>query len=92
MEEQVKSKLLDALDIWCQDFMILGTPSETPRYSQVIDKTLKSTIMDIYYTIDFSLEEMLWIDEMQEDERLWSWWKQVRTDHLVNNYKTINPY
>lgn len=91
-EQKVQKKLIEKLDLWCATFMMVGTSAETPRYSQVIDRALRSTVADVYYDIDFELDELLWIDEMQEDGLLWDWWKKVRTNHLVENYKTIKSW
>jgi hypothetical protein len=88
-EQKVQKKLIDKLDLWCAKFMTVGTSGETPRYSQVIDRALRSTVADVYYDIDFELDELLWIDEMTDNGELWGWWKKVRTEHLVKNYKTI---
>ncbi len=91
-EQKVQKKLIDKLDLWCAKFMTVGTSGETPRYSQVIDRALRSTVADVYYDIDFELDELLWIDEMQDNGDLWDWWKKVRTNHLVENYKTIKSW
>lgn len=91
-EQKVQKKLIDKLDLWCATFITVGTPEETPRYSQLIDKALRSTVADVYYDIDFDLDELLWIDEMTDDGELWDWWKKVRTEHLTKNYKTIKAW
>lgn len=98
MEEQVIKKLLEVLDTWCVTFMLIGTSSETPRYSQVManddytDWSLSSTVAGIKYEIDWTPEELEFLNKKQWSEDLWGWWKQIRTEHLENNYKTIKSY
>ncbi len=98
MEDQVKKKLLEVLDEWCISFMLIGTPSETPRYSQVMcnddvsNWRLESTVSSIHYNIDWTKEELNFLYKRQRDQELWDWWKHIRTEHLESNYKTIKSY
>lgn len=97
VEKKIKDKLLQKLDIWCNHFMLIGSMSETPRYSQVLqdyesDKyLLKSTVTSIYYDVEFTEEEEVWLNKMQHKGKLWGWWKQIRTKHLTK-YPTIKAY
>jgi hypothetical protein len=103
--ETAENKLLDQLDIWCITFMIMGTQSETPRYSQIMPLDsfsssydddfkliLKSTVAVIRYDVNFTDEENKALIEMYRESKLWDWWKSIRTQYLVDNYPTIKHY
>ncbi len=98
IEEQVKDKLLEALDEWCTMFMIMGFPHETPRYSQILqdydtdEYLLKSTVSHVWHKVDLTDEEVKFLRSKQKRQELWGWWKSIRTNHLVNSYPTISAY
>ena len=98
VEEKIKDKLLEKLDLWCNHFMLIGTMSETPRYSQILkdyenDKySLQSTVTSVYYDVEFTKEEEQVLDKMQHKGELWNWWKQIRTKHIATKYPTIKAY
>ena len=97
VEEGIKAKLIEKLDMWCVTYMMVGTSYETPRYSQVLANddytswSLKSTVSRVFYNVDWEDDELAWFKSKQERQELWGWWKNIRTNHLVNNYQTINP-
>ena len=98
VEEQVKNKFIIALDQWCSMFMTIGFHHETPRYSQILqddvskEYLLQSTVSHVWHKVDLTDEEVKFLRGKQQDQQLWDWWKRIRTDHLVNNYPTINAY
>ena len=97
VEERIKSKLIEKLDMWCVTYMMVGTSYETPRYSQVLANedytswSLKSTISSVYYNIEWEVDELAWFRSKQIEQSLWNWWRNTRTSYLKTNYPTINP-
>jgi len=99
--ESVVTKALKALDQWTNHFMIIGNgKDETPRWAQLLPRrygefegefVLKSTQKDLYYELDLTPAEQRYLSLMNTDER-WNQWREIRTKHLIENYKTINPY
>ena len=41
MEDQIKAKILPVLNQWAVTFKVIGTDSETPRFSQLLTKDHK---------------------------------------------------
>ncbi len=97
--QSVVTKALEALDQWANTFMVIGSRDETPRYSQLMNRyddleggwVLKSTQRNLFYHLDLTPEEHEALTLMNPDER-WNQWRKIRTKHLIENYKTINPY
>ena len=93
--DSIKAKALKALELWAMTFKLIGSPEETPRFSQLMRRgdvyVLKSTQKDLFYDLGLTEEEnnlLLYADT----RKLWDWWKQIRTEYLLENHKTINPY
>jgi len=99
--ESVVTKALKALDQWANHFMLIGNgKDETPRWAQLLPRrygefegefVLKSTQKDLYYELDLTPAEQRYLSLMDTNER-WNQWREIRTKHLIENYKTINPY
>lgn len=88
-------KCLELLDYWCDVYKLIGTQRETPRYSQLKAEDGK---LYIYSTINSDIKYLVCdITEEQEikfcfGSKLWEWWKENRTNHLITNHPTINAY
>jgi hypothetical protein len=97
--EIIKEKIQSALEKWCVAYKVIGVGFESPRWSQILSKesdeyryTLQSTVSHIWYEIGLTAEEEKVIDNMQDKQELWNWYKKLRTEYLINNHPTINPY
>lgn len=90
---KIKSKALERLEQWCVTYKLIGSPDETPRYSQLMRSgetfVLKSTQKELYYELDLTEAENRFL--MGADPRkLWELWKETRTEYLSKNHPTIN--
>lgn len=82
-------------------FKIIGTPNETPRYSQIYGNSdiyglstefrLQSTQTELFYDVDLTEEETKIINIVHENLELWNAWKKFRTEFLIKNHPTIKP-
>ena len=102
--QSAKEKMLDALHIWAITYKVVGSPSETPRFSQILRSDfgenedrpfyLKSTVSGIKYKLDLTPDEYKVVLDKQQrlDYELWDWWKIARTEYLIKHHPTINPY
>ena len=92
MEDQIKAKILPVLNQWAVTFKVIGTDSETPRFSQLLTKdqkfVLKSTQKDLFYNLDLTEAEERYLFLMDSQDR-WDWYKQIRTNFLAANHPTI---
>lgn len=103
MNPQIEKVLIDkftpVLKLWCNTFKLIGTPAETPRYSQIMvnreeDVILQSTQKNLFYIPQLTKEEKEIITNayLEDPDGLWQQWKQFRTQYLTENHKTISPY
>jgi len=95
----IKDQLNYQMQETCNMFMAIGTPRETPRYynfggfdAETNTLKIKSTQNDdLFFTIDckglnFNSLAFLPCNEF------WQQFKEYRTQFLLENYPTINPY
>jgi hypothetical protein len=89
IKEQLDSKMHDQ----CIIFMLIGTPSESPRWINFGHHDLETKVLRIESTqrrnIWFEVETDYNYIEVDE---FWLQFKQYRTEFLLANYPTINPY
>tara|TARA_R110001632_G_scaffold46402_1_gene117811 strand:- start:12588 stop:12884 length:297 start_codon:yes stop_codon:yes gene_type:complete len=92
----IKTALDDAMHLHCNGFMLLGSPSETPRYYNVKGYDYESKHLTIFstqksglfFTIDASILEIGYFDVSE----FWTQFKEYRTAFLLENYPTISIY
>lgn len=89
----IKDQLDEQMHNQCVAFMLMGTPREIPRYMNfgefdddtkvlTIESTQTSRIFfDIQTDFDFI-----------EVHIFWEQFREYRTEFLIENYPTINPY
>lgn len=103
MDSQIEKVLIDkfipVLELWCNTFKLIGTPAETPRYSQIMvnreeDVILESTQKSLFYIPQLTEEEKNIILQAYYDnsDGLWKQWREFRTKYIAENHKTISPY
>lgn len=89
----IRKQLDEQMHLQCGAFMLLGTPRETPRYlnfGEFDDDTRVLTIQSTQTSkIFFEVETDF---DFIEVDVLWNQFKEYRTEFLVTNYPTINPY
>ena len=91
--EQIKKELDEQMHLQCCAFMIMGSQRETPRYlnfgafdfdTKVL--TIKSTqTSNIFFNIETGFDYV-------EVDKFWEQFREYRTEFLLTNYPTINPY
>jgi hypothetical protein len=93
-----EAKFTAPLNTWCNTFKVIGTPDETPRYSQIYPKyispsqegyCLRSTVCPVNYSVDLTADEITLLFRAEERQILWDAWKAYRTQFLITNHKTI---
>lgn len=91
----VIEKITKALENWCIAYKIIGTPPETPRYSQLMKRegvfTLHSTQKELFYNLELTESENNFLASFEYSD-LWEQYKQFRTTYLTTNHPTINAY
>jgi len=92
-KQALEGKLLKTLDVWAVHYMTIGMGNhESPRWAQLMTVDgkfcLKSTQCTIQYYVDLTKDEEEYIRYMESDRR-WSWFRQLRNNHLATNFKTI---
>ena len=100
-------KIQYTLNEWCKTFVVIGTPNETPRYSQLFftdgaegkgEAQLQSTQKKLYYPIYGLTEEenrflkRIQIIQQNRSRSLWNQYKEIRTEFLLEYYPTIDVY
>ena len=89
IKEQLDSKMHDQ----CIIFMLIGTPSESPRWMNFGGFDNDTRVLTIQSTqrsgIFFNVETDL---DFVEVDVFWEQFKKYRTEFLLANYPTINPY
>lgn len=92
--KELLNKILTALNLWANTYKLIGTPNETPRYSQLMINSngifeLKSTQKNLYYTLNLTEGENEFLNNIEHNER-WNEYKEIRTEFLLKNHKTIS--
>lgn len=97
LKQDIKTKGIESLETWCNTFKLIGTPQETPRYSQI--RVNDNNEVLLYSTIKNGFEIKLFdVEEREADKielntaEIWQYWKELRTNHLLNNHPTIDAY
>ena len=92
IKDQIKAKILPVLNQWAVTFKLIGTDSETPRFSQLLTQggkfVLKSTQKNLFYNLDLTEAEERYLFLMDSEDR-WNWYKQLRTEFLASKHPTI---
>lgn len=69
--------ILEALEVWCIHYKLTGSPSETPRYSQIMsmywttgldeddDYILRSTQKALWYPLNFNQEQKQFLRDLE---------------------------
>jgi hypothetical protein len=87
IENQLKEKMHEI----CKNFVLIGTPRETPRYYNYQD--LENNILTIGSTQKNNLFFKIKTNfEFIEVNQFWQQFKDYRTKFLLKNYPTINAY
>jgi len=89
IKEQLDSNMHDQ----CVMFMLVGFPAESPRWMNFGDFDNDTRVLTIQSTqrsgIFFNVETDL---DFVEVDVFWEQFKKYRTEFLLANYPTINPY
>ena len=89
----IKDKLDEQMHNQCVAFMLMGTPRETPRYMNFGGFCNDTKILTIESTqtarIFFDIQTDF---DFIEVHNFWEQFKEYRTNFLIENYPTINPY
>lgn len=96
----IKDQLEKGFHIHCQLFMVIGMRHETPRYFNLGDRDDTNKRFKIQSTQNSEL--FFWVDSPNDDYydniaygdiyNTWAQIKEFRTQFLIDNYPTINPY
>jgi len=89
IREQLDSNMHDH----CVMFMLIGTPRESPRwmnFGEFDDETKVLTIQSTQKSGTFFNVETNF--DFIECDVFWEQFKKYRTEFLLTNYPTINPY
>ena len=87
----IEKELDEKLHEVCNMFMLIGSPSDTPRYYNY--KSLENGILKIGSTQKDDLFFQIKTDyEFINADIFWSQFREYRTKFLLNNYTTINAY
>lgn len=91
--ESIKEELDKCLHNKCVAFMVIGTPSETPRYMNFgdFDNETKTLTIQSTQTNRVSFDVQTDYDFI-EVNKFWKQFRDYRTQFLLDNYPTINPY
>jgi hypothetical protein len=99
LKEILEEKAIPLLAQWCQTFVVIGSPSDTPRYSQILldsdeDKYKLQSTISSGNTIDLDLteDEFNILRKAHNRNILWNTWKQMRTEFLEEYFPTIKSY
>jgi len=89
----IKNQLDEQMHNQCVAFMLIGTQRETPRYmnfGEFDDDTKVLTIQSTQTSkVFFDIETDF---DFIEVDKFWAQFKDYRTEFLIENYPTINPY
>lgn len=96
----IKDQLENGFHEHCRMFMLIGRPAETPRFYNIGDKDHDNKRFQIASTQKSDL--FFWV-EAPDDEyfdtivysdlmEVWAQIRQWRTQFLIENYPTIDPY
>jgi len=94
IESQLKEKMHEI----CKNFVLIGTPRETPRYFNLNDyeeENNNSFTIEIMstqvYGLGFKVSTPINYPYIDFD-KFWQQFKEYRTKFLLKNYPTINAY
>ena len=90
----IQKELENELHKFCQSFILIGRPHETPRYFNLkfydcIDKTLKigsTQTNNLFFVINIENK----LEEYIDTNEFWQQFKEFRTNFLLENYPTID--
>jgi hypothetical protein len=89
----IKDQLDEQMHNQCVAFMLMGTQRETPRYMNFGEFDNDTKVLTIQSTqtskIFFDIETDF---DFIEVDKFWAQFKDYRTEFLIENYPTINPY
>jgi hypothetical protein len=89
----IKNQLDEQMHNQCVAFMLIGTQRETPRYMNFGGFDNDTKVLTIQSTqtskIFFDIETDF---DFIEVDKFWAQFKDYRTEFLIENYPTINPY
>jgi hypothetical protein len=89
----IKNQLDEQMHNQCVAFMLIGTQRETPRYMNFGEFDNDTKVLTIQSTqtskIFFDIETDF---DFIEVDKFWVQFKEYRTEFLIENYPTINPY
>lgn len=91
--EQIKKQLDSNMHDKCLTFMLVGTSSKSPRWMNFGDFDEDTKVLTIQSTqrgeISFDIKTDF---DYVDVSKFWEQFKKYRTDFLLTNYPTINPY
>lgn len=91
IRKQLDSKMSDQ----CIMFMLIGMPAESPRWMNFGGFDNETKVLTIQSTqrsgIGFNIETDFEPFDIDVEE-FWAQFKAYRTEFLLENYPTINPY
>lgn len=89
----IKDKLDEQMHKQCEAFIAIGIPRYTPRYMNFEEFDYDTRVLTIQSTqtslVYFNIQTDFDIIEV---DKFWAQFKQYRTEFLLTNYPTINPY
>ena len=89
----IKDQLDEQMHNQCVAFMLIGTQRETPRYMNFGEFDYDTKVLTIKSTqtskVFFDIETDF---DFIEVDKFWAQFKDYRTEFLIENYPTINPY
>ena len=93
--EPIKKQLDSNMHDHCIMFMLIGTPAESPRWMNFGGFDNETKVLTIQSTqrsgIGFDIETDFEPFDIEVDV-FWAQFKEYRTEFLLTNYPTINPY
>jgi hypothetical protein len=91
--EPIKDQLDEQLHNQCVAFMLMGTKRETPRYMNFGGFNNNSKVLIIQSTQTSNIFFHVQTDyDFIEVDKFWPQFKEYRTQFLIDNYPTIDPY
>lgn len=89
----IKDKLDEKMHDQCVAFMLIGTPRETPRYMNFKEFDDETKVLKIQSTQTSAVFFYIQTDfDFVDVNNFWAQFKEYRTEFLIENYPTIDPY
>ncbi len=90
----IQKELENELHKFCQSFMLIGRPNETPKYLNIYEYDVFNHTLTIASTQKQSLNFTINLDNKIEQyinfNEFWEQFKEFRTNFLLKNYPTID--